>query len=120
MRSSVSPSTRKGKPKTVGEYALHLQCPWQLKVLDGDLIVSSDSSFEERREGVYPPSERSAPRIHSVNCADDLSVSISLSDDVVLGFQHDQDRDSEMWRLFMPYAEDEKHFVVMGYGLEKD
>ena len=84
------------------------------------MIISSDSSFEERHEGAYPPSERSAPRVFSIHCGEDLSVTIALSDNVVLNFQHDHERDSEIWRMFRPYTEDEKHFVVMGYGLEED
>lgn len=128
----------RGNPKTVGDYALHVQCAWRIS-RSGEIIVGS-------RDLYYPPDETTDEPTdfdweHSPNRRDTRiaelfqnetreffvqqvqvgvagSFSLILDDGYVLDvFPHDS-LSSEHWRLFKP-STDEPHFVVTGKGLEQ-
>jgi hypothetical protein len=131
---------RKGQEVEVGEYALHIHCPWRIVGPDGIFVASEDRNYPEdemsNRENFDSDSpSRCEARIgvwfreHSVA---PLSVE-QVKADSVGGFRLFLHRGfvleafpshslrgeySEYWRLFRPSTE-ARHFVVTGYGVEK-
>jgi len=137
-RSDISPM---GRPREVGEYALHVQCPWRLT--KGTRLVAGSGDL-------YTPADPDADRetwdrdVVGATWWDDrmreffrgTSLSIRVQDvmaDFFGGFRllcsdtvtfevfpsasaapHDV---SEYWRLLQPAASTE-HFVVRATGLE--
>src|SRR5215475_8435226 len=89
----------RGETKTVGEYALHIQCAWRIRDSAGIIVASRDR---------YEPAE-----------ADDVgSLRILLSTDVAIELFPDsseEDEYSEHWRFFQSTS-GTKHLVVRNGG----
>jgi hypothetical protein len=54
---------------TVGEYALHIQCPWRLVSPDGVITGSSDSQMPPRNGGEVDPSDPRAGSLQNIRLA---------------------------------------------------
>ena len=132
--------THKGGIKTVGEYALHVQCAWRIISLHGIVVASRDRyypagdnldedllQFDWDRPGVNRCDERvsilmekykETPLVVEAIEADSIgSLQIILSDGYALQIFPDDSLEGEYWRLFQPSMEKE-HFVVTGHGIE--
>ena len=98
--------TTRGGTKEVGEFALHLQCPWQLLDAAGSLVASYDSTAEELA---------AVPSLPLFCCG----VVVAASGRFILDFctgetlivEGDDPDCEEYWRLFRP-GSNEPHFVV--------
>ena len=126
--------------REVGEYALHVQCPWRITrddltiVGSGDLYCPPDLWNKEpdlnfdwrpvganRRDHLLKALFQGGARVfvvQSVEVGNAGSVRIGLEDDHSLEVIPDLSTDDEQWRLFRPYREHEPHFVVTGKGIE--
>src|SRR5688572_24733441 len=124
----------RGGTKTVGDWAIHVQCAWRLcrrgrielayrdyycspegNALD-DWDTPGKSRFDHLAEILNADFEATRPCVLSVTTDDVGGFSLALSEDYRLDvFPDDSSRDdySEHWRLFEP-ASDKEHFVVPG------
>ena len=117
----------------VGEYALHVQCPWRLtrhdEIVTGyfDRLYPPGDPLDER-EGWEPngPGSWGHERLREWTAKLPLSVvslaadafagmRIVLAGDYVLEMFPIDSVQTEQWRLFRP-GTDESHFVVLGAG----
>ena len=127
-----------GKSKTVGEYALHIQCPWRITA--GENIVVGHREVYYPVSGDEPESDfdwgpmgsnrldQSLDRIFKderklVVQAVEVGVGgylrLYLSGDLSLEVFPDDSLAHEHWRLFRPYTS-ERHLVVTGKGIEEE
>ena len=106
---SVTVGPRKGSVKTVGEFALHLQCFWSLS-RGGQLLIDSSADNAVASEVVPKLLEEKAHRVESVITDENGGVRIQLSGDLLLEARPFDGDTEESWRLFKP-ASDERHLV---------
>ena len=123
-----------GGTKTVGDWAIHVQCAWRLcrhghievayrdyyyspvgDALD-DWETPGKNRFDQQAASLVAGFETSAPQVLSFTTDDVSGFSLALSGDYRLDvFPDDSSSDdySEhwLWRLFAP-ASDREHFVV--------
>lgn len=121
---------RKGGPRTVGEWALHVQCPWRITrppsiilargdchyTAENDEPYDWDAGGESRFDRLAAPLNRelesSAPRVVAVVV--DAVGGFTLRLDGGFTFEVFPDdstgSDTEHWRFFRPGV-DENHFV---------
>ena len=128
----------RGESREVGEWALHLQCPWRF-VRSGAVILAStdfyyypdsDESYDSDREG-ESLFDRRANQFNRVLETGEFKVS-AISHGECAAFQLDFGSDfhfavfpaasdhsphGELWRLFQP-DRDEPHYVVTTEGAE--
>ncbi len=128
----------RGEAKQVGEYALHVQCAWRIR-LRGKVIVGSRDLYYRPEENTDQPPDfdwdvQGANRrdqriqqlfqnetrqfvVRAVEVGEAGSFTIILDDDYALDVFLDDSLSGEHWRIFKPYSE-EPHFVVTGDGVE--
>jgi hypothetical protein len=102
----------RGGPKKVGEYALHLDCPWRLIEPTG-LVVATDASEPDLLAQVGSPPLFCAV----VSGASDGGVSIRFVGGWLLVIEPAGPDHLEYWRLFQPGMEG-PHVVVGPAGVE--
>jgi hypothetical protein len=128
-----------GKEKQVGDYALHIQCPWRItkgdKVITGrgDIFCTPEESEEpnpadfdwekgnrfDRVVADLFEHEAHHFTVHSVQAGEAGRLAILLNDNYRLDvFPHDSES-GEHWRFFKPYS-DEPHLVFSGVGFGAD
>lgn len=127
-----------GVEKEVGDYALHVQCPWRMTLKDeiitgrGDIFCTPEESAEpippdfDWQEGnrfdriVEQVVAKSLPlTVRRVEAANAGSFTILLEHGYELEiFPYDSETE-EHWRFFKPSTE-EPHFVVSGKGLSTE
>lgn len=133
--------SRKGGTRVVGEYALHIDCAWNITREDQIVMASQDlyypAGHEDPRQSIPEEFdwERDPNRLDELSRAlfqDDArefvvkgievgaagSLSLELSDGYRLEVFPDNSSSYEFWRLFKPGV-DESHFVVTNRGVEK-
>lgn len=130
----------RGNSREVGEYALHIQCPWRITrddsvvVGSGDLFYPVDPENQEprpdfdwqpiggnRRDYLLKILFQDGARklvVRDVEAGDGGSLRIELQDGYFLEVLPNLSTDDEQWRLFRPYRENEPHFVVTGRGTQ--
>lgn len=130
---------RHGEPRTVGDYALHLQCAWRISGPSGIHVASRDRYYPathievdllefdwdhpganrcDERMNLFFAEHAGVPLIVRSVHADALgSLRITFDNAYVLEVFPDSSRGSEHWRFFQP-AMDADHFVVTGAGIE--
>ena len=131
---------RRGGLREVGEYALHVQCPWRITrdelfvVGSRDLYYPADyhdiheevpSEFDwnrapSRRDKLLTSLFENGSRefvVQGIEVRAAGFLHIVLADGLYLDVLPDDSLDHEHWRLFRPGA-DEPHFVVTGRGIE--
>lgn len=124
--------------RTVGEYALHVQCPWRFTGPDGILTGSGDlyspagseprtilEGFDWKRPGVTRLDERVAALfserggelvVREVRADAVGGLVADLGADHTLEVFPHGTASREFWRLFRPGI-DEEHFVVTSHGI---
>ena len=132
-------TTSNGKAKEVGEFALHVQCPWRIvrddRVVVGssDLYYPADEAAEvpedfdwdgvvtrrDRRVAALFENETGAFAVQRIDVGDAGALRIAFDKGYALElFPHDSVTDED-WRLFRPYLDD-PHLVVTGTGIRHD
>jgi hypothetical protein len=134
-------TTHDGQTRTVGDYALHIQCAWRIRtsfriiVASNDLYypadetLTDDDNFHWDVPGANLCDRKMAawlqafaghfPIVQKVTADNVGSVSLFLSDDQMIEIFPDDsltDEYSEHWRFFKPGTDDE-HFVLSGKDL---
>jgi hypothetical protein len=128
-----------GKEKLVGDYALHIQCPWRItrddKIITGrgDIFCTPEESEEpipadfdwqkgNRFDRIIAALFDHQPRqftVQGVQAGGVGSLVIELEDGYKLEvFPHDSES-GEHWRLFKPYSDD-PHLAFSGAGLRTE
>ena len=127
-------TTRDGGTKTVGDWAVHVQCPWRISkrgriviayrdfyyspvgdVLD-DWDTAGASQFDSAAVSLRTEFETDPPVVTSVQPEDVVGFSIYFSHDYRLDVFPDCSSDlSEYWRIFQP-GDSSKHFVFSSHG----
>lgn len=129
----------KGKEKVVGDYALHVQGPWRIRV-DNSIVVGRGDIFctpEETSESTSADfdwekgtrfdriarelfqNESRQFTVRAAEAGEAGSLVIALEEHYNLEiFPHDSEGD-EHWRFFKPQTE-EPHFVVSGKALQRE
>jgi hypothetical protein len=131
-------TTSNGKEREVGEFALHVQCPWRI-VCDDKIVVGSadlhypaDETAEvpeddwdgvvtrrDRRVSALFESGRRFFTVKQVDVGDAGALRIALDEGYALEIFPQSSVNNEDWRLFRPYL-DEPQVVVSGIGIEPD
>lgn len=112
-------TTRGGTVKQVGEWALHVQCGWQIERADNILATQNDLSgpgdqVHHAAEKVHELLVTSGPTVVESVSANELGrLRLSLSNGLQLTVIPADVPDEEDWRFFEP-ASDAKHFVIEG------
>lgn len=101
---------RRGNSKEVGEYAIHVQCPWRMS--DGKSILhgSGDDNITDLNVSFV---------VESVDINNLGGFTILLQSATTLTVFPDFQEDGEYWRIFQPYTQHE-HFVVTSSGVTTD
>lgn len=131
---------RRGEKRTVGDWALHVQCPWRIVQVGKILVASADLYYpagihkfddlelakeggwawdrngpcrlDERTAALHQVLDTDPPTVEGVQADAVGSLRIGLSSGYVLElFPHCTLEDQEHWRFFEPYR-DKRHFVV--------
>ena len=103
----------RGGSKEVGEYALHLDCPWRFVEPAGRVVVTDESDSELLAQVADPPLVCAG-----VSGSDDGSAQLQFAGGWQLIVERGGQDHLEYWRLFRPAAEG-PHFVVGPAGIEE-
>jgi hypothetical protein len=135
----VAVTNHRGEPGEVGEYALHIQCPWRVVGLEGISVGSGDLYYppgdaegaaDFDYDGKQSRRDRRLLDLFQTEAEDFLVVEDVQADDVgSLRLTFSQGyalelfpadsllmEDNEHWRFFRPGL-DNPHFVVSGLGI---
>jgi hypothetical protein len=107
-------ATRNGGRKTVGTFALHIDCPWSW-TQNGNVIANQDSDLDQLNELLS-----TAVVCERISASDNGSFELSFNNDSTLVVSVEVDPDpsaDEYWRFFEPVT-DTPHFVVGSRGIE--
>lgn len=128
----------RGDAKEVGEYALHVQCAWRIRVGDKVVVESRDlyvppeenadrpENFEWDVQGANRRDQRIAGLfqnetrqflVKQILVGEAGSFTIVLDSEYALDVFPDDSLSDELWRIFEPYS-DVSHFVVSGNELK--
>jgi hypothetical protein len=130
--------TWKGTKKEVGDYALHVQCAWRIKLNDrivigrGDIFCEPEESDEpvpadfdwqksnrfDRIAAELLQNESRQLMVRRVDAGDAGGVTVLLDDGYKLEIFPQDSGIGEYWRFFKP-ATEEPHLVFSGKGLER-
>jgi hypothetical protein len=129
----------KGKEKEVGDYALHVQSPWRIRLGNsivvgrGDIFCTPEETNEptpadfdwergnrfDRIAQEFFQNESRQFTVQTVEAGEAGSLVIALEEGYNLEiFPHDSEGD-EHWRFLKPQTE-EPHFVVTGKALQRE
>lgn len=129
---------RRGEPRLVGEWALHLQCPWRFVRNDSIILASTDcyfhpegdesydfnqggeSLFDRRANQFNHVLETAEFNVMEISCGPCGVFQLTLSPDLhfaVFPSASDGSPFGEFWRLFRPHVE-EPHYVFTTDGVE--
>jgi hypothetical protein len=127
-----------GKAKTVGQFALHIQCSWRIVqpgrviVASGDLYYTPDGhapgpDFDWEPRGanrrdvnldhLFSDDQQLVVRDVKLECAGFLRI--MFANNVCLEVFPDSSLDQEQWRLFQPYT-GRPHMVACGGSVRED
>ena len=113
-----------GGTRVVGQYALHLSCPWRWVASSG-LVRADETSSHETLQTLG----KDRPCLNRADVADDGTIALRFGNgDLLLvdmpgdgaaevGMPGDGDEEVEYWRLFQPGSVT-PHFVVSSSGAE--
>jgi hypothetical protein len=131
-------TTMKGTTSQVGEFALHVQCPWRIVRADVLVVGSRD---------LYAPADEEAPvpdefkydgvvtrrdkrmaelfaddtvlTVRAIDVGEAGALGIALDSGHILELFPNDSTLGEDWRLFRPYRDD-PHLVISGGTIEPD
>jgi hypothetical protein len=113
---TVQHGPTKGTERTVGDYALHVQCAWRISGPTGIVVASRDRYVPAGDPDKEPPEWR-WDRPGANRCDQRIETwCLALSHGHALEVFPDDSQDGEHWRLLQP-ARDADHFVVTGAGI---
>jgi hypothetical protein len=104
------PSLRGGQ-KEVGEYALHLECPWQLVGPDRRAVVTDQSESE-----LLVQVARQSLLCSGADGSDDGGIRLRFAGGWLLAVEPGDPDQLEYWRLLRPTA-GAPHFVIGPAGI---
>jgi hypothetical protein len=107
-------TTRNGVSKTVGTFALHIDCPWSW-TKNGKVIADQDSDLDQLNELLKTPSV-----CEGISARDNGSFELIFNSGSKLAVSVETDADpsaDEYWRFFEPTT-DAPHFVVGSRGIK--
>ena len=129
-------SSKSGKPRTVNEWALHLQCPWTITCA-GVKVIDWESMFIDAETGLECDGANLRGTVFD-EWVDSLGAGTDLLGSVVTGssragamiyldflnewrlaLEIDSERTNEQWRLFQAGTE-QSHFVAYASGVEAE
>jgi hypothetical protein len=105
--------TNRHGSRTLGTFALHIDCPWEWSDGEGSLIANVDSALEPLSDILSKP-----VRCEDVYVRYDGAFRLFFSDHSTLDVWTWKDDHDESWRMFMP-GTDARHFVVGAGGVIK-
>jgi hypothetical protein len=113
-------SNFKGGVKHVGQWALHVQCDWQIE-RDGKVLATQDVLAVSEDEAQHRASERISDLlvghqriiVESILANESGDVQLILSDGMRMIVTSGRTPEYEDWRLFDPDS-DARHFVIEG------
>ncbi len=128
----------RGEMRVVGEYALHIDCPWRLLTKDSSEIVlgsadifcpsssneqdqnfvwdvQGNNLFDEKAERIF--SKLSEIIIQSAEMSPINDLTLTLSNGLLLQCYVNQSSDEECWRLFKP-NQNAGDLIVTGQGIK--
>ncbi|NOK62707.1 MAG: hypothetical protein GFH27_549293n48 [Chloroflexi bacterium AL-W] len=116
---------RQGQPHEFSAYVLHLRCAWRIVGLSGIVVAScdtyypsSDKPLEDAYADDFAWGQQGANRcVESIRADAVGSLWIQLESEYALEVFPDDSLGKELWRFFEPHTKN-KHFVVMGSGIE--
>jgi hypothetical protein len=108
----VTRGRNKGSTKTVGQFALHLQCFWKV-TRSGRVLVGSADEGDSAGRILWDLLEGADHRVAAATSDAAGCIRIHLSDDLVLEARPLERVAEEAWRLFRPSSE-EPHLVYPG------
>ncbi|MBI5382511.1 MAG: hypothetical protein HZA31_11475 [Opitutae bacterium] len=127
---------RKGNTKKVGDWALHLQCPWRIVRSGALMLASSDFYYEADTGEHFDPESNSEsvfqrhakqlntlldaekPVVTTVHCTEAGAFDLTFDREIklsVMPVESGRVLCSESWRLFEP-SRDSPHFVFPKIG----
>jgi hypothetical protein len=89
-----------GSVRTVGDFALHVQCSWRISRADGSSVPDAEGWLRDR-----------SYLVESVAADATGGFRLTLADGFILEAVPDSSDHGELWRLFAP-AKNRPHFVV--------
>jgi hypothetical protein len=106
--------TRRGGMKEVGEFALHLGCPWRLVGRAAELLAYDESEPEVLAAAASPPLVCCGAR-----AGKDGAFEMEFAGGERLQVEPGEADCVEYWRLFRP-ASGQRHFVVGPAGIDRE
>ena len=119
-------------PKTVGDYALHIDCPW--RIVQRDVVVvgaldrfypgdghddddfdwnhSRDTRWDRRLQQFMERYGTSGPIVRAIEMRGAGAFALRFDDEVSFEVFPNRSVDIEYWRLFEPYRRDTRHVVI--------
>jgi len=104
---------RRTQIKDVGDYALHIDCPWSLATSRYGEVIASDESSRE----VLAALDHLNLTCDEVIADEHGGFMLHFASGHCLDIVPDDDEAEEFWRLFEPHR-DTPHFVVGSEGIE--
>lgn len=103
-----------GRSKTVGTFALHIDCPWSW-TQNGDVVANQDSDLDQLNEFLSTPTicERISARDNG-----SLELTFNNSSKLVVSVEADADPSADEYWRFFEITTDTPHFVVGSRGIE--
>ncbi|MCP1117267.1 hypothetical protein JOE11_002135 [Robbsia andropogonis] len=114
----------RGTVKQIGEWALHVQCMWQVEQ-SGNILVNQEGLHTDEDthrtmgilNGLFIDSVRAI--VERVQTEDFGRIKISLTDGLTLVVTPNSDGQDEDWRFFAP-GKEEAHFVIEAGKIDPD
>ena len=124
----------RGESKEVGEYALHVQCPWRIRQTNRVVVGSHDLCYPANASGARPEGFDWQPQgsnkrderigelfqgetrqfmVREITVGQAGSFAVLLDEGYALEVFPTDSSVDEHWRIFKPYTEG-PHFVVTG------
>ncbi|MGF7192302.1 hypothetical protein JOE11_005380 [Robbsia andropogonis] len=114
----------RGTVKQVGEWALHVQCMWQVEQW-GNVLADQEglNTDDDTRRTMVILNGLFIDPVHAivqrVQAEDFGGIQINLPDDLTLVVKPNSDGQDEDWRFFAP-GKEEEHFVIVGGKIDPD
>jgi len=104
----------RGETREVGEFALHLECPWRLIGETGETLATDQSEVEILTQLASP----------ALMCSEVIEgqhgeLRLRFAGGQELSVEPDEVDCFEYWRFFRPYSE-QPHFVVGSSGINPE
>jgi hypothetical protein len=110
-------TTFRGQPCLVGDYAIHIQCPWRIVAGDGQEVAGSNTPSELATTLLAKFLGDDGYIVLGATCGQGGAFRLDLEKDAFVEVTPEVENEDEVWRMFMPRNE-EGHFVMYVRGPE--